>query len=109
MKSLRGLRLSSSPSFPQRLDFEGAFFLPKEQNSLTSQIPEDFYEYKNPQKIQILIPKKGKKVLRSVFSTFSLNTQMSRVLFWGVWGSVCGVGGGGGWKWILGNKKGWDL
>jgi hypothetical protein len=32
------------------------------------------------------------------FSTFSLNTQMSRVLFWGVWG-------GGVWKWILGNKK----
>jgi hypothetical protein len=93
MKSLRGLRLSSSPSFPQRLNFEGAFFLPKEQNSLTSQIPD--YEYKNPKKIQILIPKKGKKVLRSVFSTFSFKYPNVKSSILGCLGECVWWGGGG--------------
>jgi hypothetical protein len=83
---------------------EGAFFLPKKNKTLTSQIPQYFYEYKNPKKNPNSHPyKKERRCCGQFFYLFFKYPNAKSLILGCFWGSG-GVGMDFGEL-----KKGWDL
>jgi hypothetical protein len=77
------------------------FFLPKNKTLSLSQISQYFYEYKNQKRSKFSSLKKERRYCGQFFYLFFKypNVKSSILGCFGEWN------GGGGWKWILGNKK----
>jgi hypothetical protein len=81
------------------------FSYQKNRRTLTSQIPQYFYEYfiKTPKNPKFSSLKKERRCCGQFFYLFFKYPNVKSLILGCFWGS------GGGWKWILGNKKGWDF